>query len=123
MSRLMDLAVIFYSLVNNMTIVPFKKIQTDRVLGQVQSNIEASLTPIQKSLIIDGIFLPGIVLKSSDSNGTQINHLLGRNPNGYIVVNKNANSDVWQSDVQNTLSDKIIYLKCSADVTVSLWIF
>lgn len=106
-----------------MTMVPFKKIQADRILGQVQSNIELSLLPIQKSVIIDGVLLPDIILTAAASNGTMINHLLGRNPNGYIIVKQNANSVVWQSDVQNLIPDKVLYLKCSADVTVSLWVF
>lgn len=68
--------------------------------------------------LLDGVLLKQVQLGST---ATQVPHTLGREPQGWIIVNKTANADVWQSGT--TLSKSFITLQASTTVTVDLWVF
>lgn len=69
--------------------------------------------PVNNSLLIQNVFIPG-------STSTAINHKLGRQMQGWAVVDQNANSVIWRVA---PLNDKTITLRTSADVTISLAVF
>ena len=60
-----------------------------------QNQLEEVLTPITKSRIIDGVYLKNIDLTVSVDN--LVEHKLGREPLGWIVVRKFANCTIWES--------------------------
>ena len=68
--------------------------------------------------LLNGVLLTGVELGST---ATQVPHSLGREPQGWIIVNKNADANVWQSS--KDLSKAFVTLQASADVTVDLWVF
>lgn len=67
--------------------------------------------------LLDGLLIKDVVLTASAPKLVQ--HKLGRELQGWIIVNQNANAVIWQSDS----SKSSIELTTSADVTVSLWVF
>jgi len=96
----------------------FKKIIIeDRITRQLQENVQQAITPIINSEIIDGLIIKDIEVLT----GTKkvISHKLGRTPNGFAIVKRNANSTVWNG----TIDKKTIELNSSANVTISLWVF
>lgn len=96
----------------------YKKLPTnDPVIRQIQNNTEQAITPILDKEIIDGIIVKEIELSTGVEN--IVNHKLGREPLGYIIVKKNANSVIWNSSINKRNID----LRCSANVTVNIWIF
>ncbi len=60
-----------------------------------QNQLEEVLTPITKSRIVDGVYLKSIDLTHSADN--LIEHKLGREPLGWVVVRKFAAIDVYES--------------------------
>lgn len=105
-----------------MALKAFKKTSNDdTVVMKLQENIDNALAPVLNSAIIDGILLQDVVLATGLTN--KISHKLNRKPLGYIVIAKNANAQVWDSQATNLLPKSTLELLCSADVTVSLWVF
>lgn len=101
----------------------FKKLRTDdRVLDSVQDHVETSISPLLKKDFLYGNIIEDINLVSTGE--TIVNHGLGKNWTGFIVIKKSANSVVWNKGIiDTTFPDRNIILNCSADVTVSLYIF
>ena len=100
----------------------FKKIKIIKPeTARFQENVEQALKPITDARIIDGILIKEVSLLSADDNF--INHKLGRKVQGWLVVRKRADSRVWDLQDSNVNDTKTLKLKCSADVTVDLWIF
>ena len=66
------------------------------------------------------LFLTGqsydVIINTTD---TVINHGLGITPNGWLILDKQANSTVWRV----SWNDKQITLRASAQVTIKLWVF
>lgn len=69
----------------------------------------------------DLIFLNGLLLQnvSISTSGSQVEHKLGRVPQGWIVMDKTAQGDVWR----DSWDDKVIRLDASANTTINLWVF
>ncbi len=96
----------------------FKKLSSQEpVIRQIQDNIEQAINPVLDKAILDGVYLKSITLSTGSVD--KINHKLGRTPLGYIVVKRNANSVIYDS----AMDSKTISLNCSANVTISLWVF
>ena len=91
---------------------------SDYDLSRVQDSIRQSLDDLISKQLIDGILLENVSLTSGQDN--IINHKLSRKLRMWLVVRKNANSDVWE--VSSVVSTKQISLRCSANVTISLWV-
>lgn len=86
---------------------------------RVQDNVNAAFIPLQASQIINGQVLKGVSLTTGQDN--IVNHRLGRELVGYIVIKKNANADVWDS---STLTPALtVVLQTSANCTVDLYVF
>lgn len=96
----------------------FKKITSEQAdSNAIQDNVEEVVNPIISKAIIDGILLKDISLETGKLNN--INHKLGRRPLGYIIVKKNANSNIYEQDI----NAKTLNLNCTANTTVSIWVF
>lgn len=94
----------------------FKKVVSDNAdLQRVQENVQAALEPVISSPIVDGL----LISAQLESGSNKVAHKLGRKPQGYIVVTKSANIDVWGS----VMSPSILTLEASGNVTLTLWIF
>lgn len=101
-------------------IPPFVKVRTkDEDLRQVQDGVVKTLGVISRKEILDGRLLKGVILLMAGT--TLVAHGLGREALGWIVVENIANAVVWQE--QSDVPSKLLALNCSADTTVSLWVF
>lgn len=99
----------------------FKKISsTNKEVKQLQENVEQAIKPIINSQIVDGVLVKNIVIVS----GTEkfVEHKLGREPIGFIVVRKRANAIIWD-DQDNNTNKRTFSLNSSANVTIDAWIF
>jgi hypothetical protein len=67
--------------------------------------------------LLMGTLIAGVSLGATQASVT---HKLKRVPQGWQVVGKDAESDVWESKVRD---DGCLYLTASATVTVDLWVF
>lgn len=101
-------------------LTPFRKVQvkTDDV-KHLQDAVAQVLNQVIKKQIIDGAFITDISIVSGTPYS--LSHGLGINPRGWIIVKKNAESDIWQTDSATPTLTMI--LNASADVTISLWVF
>lgn len=100
----------------------YKKISSDsRAVNQLQENVEQALNPIVDKQILDGILIKDISLISGQDNN--INHLLGRELLGWTIVRQKANSIIWDSQDSSISKSRTLTLNCSADVTISIWVF
>lgn len=94
----------------------FKRINTDNFdINRVQDNIQNLVNQINIS-ITNGTIINTQVLTTD----TIVNHLLGRKPKGWIVVDKDANADVWRS---GSTTDKKVILSATTSVNVVLYFF
>lgn len=99
----------------------FKKLTvSDEGMNRVQEYINLALRPILASSIGNGVLLTNIELASG---ANEVEHKLGREPQGYLVVQKDANESVWDSQSTNTRKRIILSLNTSGACTVSLWVF
>lgn len=64
---------------------------------------------VQKSTVLVGL----------GTTTTLVNHQLGKKPQAWTIIDKNAQADVWRDTTQPITNDKIP-LKASAAVTVAL---
>jgi hypothetical protein len=88
-------------------------------LMQVQDAVAESLAPLEKHVLLTGVLLNNVEIVAGITE--VIGHGLGRSPRGYLIVKKNADANVWESD--GRFSDKLLHLNASANVTVSIWVF
>lgn len=100
----------------------YKKFRSDdSELNELQENVQDVLTPVINSQVIDGVLLKNVVLDSTLNN--IVEHRLGRAPEGWILVRKRAQSTIWDLQDSNVTPSRTLILKCSANVTVDLWVF
>jgi hypothetical protein len=101
----------------------FKRLEfKDKDVALLQQNCYLVFNEINHKEIIDGIVVRNVSIPTGSV--VKVDHKLGRAPEGWIVIRKRANADVWDTQDAN-LSNKSIhlYLNSSADVVVDLWIF
>ena len=95
---------------------------SDRELTRLQDNVDRVLNPLVGLPLIQGQLLTGVALQSAVT--TNVQHKLGRRLQGWCVADINANATVWRdAAATNPSPNAILQLKCSADCTVSLWVF
>lgn len=105
-----------------MSLKSYKRVvTTDPKLERIQENVQAAIGPLLQASIIDGILLKGVVLTTGQPN--LIEHKLGREPLGWLLVRKRATADVWDAQDDNSLPSRSLDLRSSATVTVDLWVF
>ena len=96
------------------------------VLNSVQDHIAQSITPLAESEIVDGNLIKEIDLTTGADN--LIEHKLGREPLGWIVVRKFAAVDIYESLTDSSGSSydrkKFITFQVGTNMTdVHFWIF
>lgn len=89
----------------------------DRKTNELQDNIVSAVQPFLTNPLNDGIIITDIEIDGVSA--TEVNHLLGRLPQGYIIIDKDAESDIYR-DVLNTR--QISFLSSNA-VTIGIYIF
>ena len=89
--------------------------QMQRAVNTLQQNVQDSLSRIEKNTLLDNVIISGVLISTSKS----VEHKLGRTPKGYLIIQKNANAQVWNGSI----TDTNIVLTSSAAVTVTLLIF
>lgn len=95
----------------------FKQVNTnDRVLQRIQDNVDDAIRSVITSPILDGRLIVGMALNVGD-NGLE--HKLNRVPRGYIIVDKNANSNIYTT----SKDDKFLTLNVGVAITASIWVF
>lgn len=98
-----------------MELKPLKTLQSlPQPLGRVFGFISQWTDQIQALFLTGNSF--DVTINTTD---TVVNHGLGITPNGWMLLDKQANSTVWRV----SWNDKQIVLRGSATVTVKLWVF
>lgn len=102
-----------------MTNKAFTKVYTtDEELTHLQENVNDAISPLLKNPLLDGLILSNISLVIGSNN---VSHKLGRNLQGWIVVDKDAVSNIYREvSLTPTLTLK---LNSSANCIVSLYVF
>lgn len=80
-----------------------------------------TLDGILNKEILDGVLLKDVLVATGAVR--HIQHGLARPVTGYIVVKRNANSVIWDSEASNNRKELFLDLNSSATVTVTLWVF
>jgi len=86
-------------------------------VNKLQDNVSAAITPILTNPLNYGIILPNVEVPGAAP--VTIEHKLGRQPLGWIVIDKTKQADVWKI----SWSDKFITLDSSAVTSINLYIF
>ena len=97
----------------------------DQEFNRLQDSIEQAVNPIIDSRIVDGVYIKEVNLSTAD---TFVEHKLGREPLGFIVVRKFAAGDVFESLTDSSGDNydrkKFINIKASTSLSnVYFWIF
>jgi len=114
-----------------MSVRQFKKVfaqlesPSSREFNTGQDHLEQVLTPLTNSSIVDGVYIKEIDLTVSVDN--LVEHKLGREPLGWIVVRKFADANIWESLTAGGVSyDRKKFINFQTDATtldVYFWIF
>lgn len=78
----------------------------------------SEINPVLAFPMLSGIQINSIILEAMIPKA--INHLLGRIPMGWFVVDNNASSVIWRTEPFTT---KTITLESDDDTTISLFIY
>lgn len=89
--------------------------QLQRVINTIQQNTEDGLNSLLKNSVLDNAIYKEVSINTS----TTLEHKLGKVPTGYLILQKNANANVWNGNITDTQ----IVLNSSAAVTVTILIF
>lgn len=104
-----------------MVLDKFQRIHTDDYeLKTVQGNVGKTLDLLTTGPLSGGLLLTGVALASGDTN---VEHRLGREPQGYLVVKRSGAADIYDKEVAKNLKSTLLKLNSSAAITVSLYIF
>lgn len=94
---------------------------SDPDLRAVQDNVAAVVRDIGGRALLDGLLLDGVEVTTGAP--VTVNHGLGRDLIGWVVVRKSATADVWDSQSTNRMPARSLVLNSSANVTLSIWVF
>lgn len=99
----------------------YKKINSpDEILNRVQDEVSNAISQLLRTELLDGRLIQNVVLTAGENS---VEHKLDRAPIGWVVTRKRANSEVWDSQDDNTRPNRFLTLNASADVTVDIWVF
>tara|TARA_R100001510_G_scaffold57549_1_gene66099 strand:- start:5079 stop:5393 length:315 start_codon:yes stop_codon:yes gene_type:complete len=90
-------------------------------LSIAEDNTQAISDLVEGCLLIEGVFLKDVSIKSSQDNF--IGHSLGKDYTGYIVVERDKVSVIHTSPTVNNKKSSQLILKASVTAVVSLWVF
>jgi len=96
----------------------FKKLASnDRVVTQLQENVEQAINPLLKNPLLDGVLIKDV--KITTGTTLMLSHRLSRKAQGYIITKQNANAIIWNGE----LGERTLELNSSANVTIDVWIY
>lgn len=95
----------------------FKKVAgADEDVAKLQDRLQEFFAQFIGNPLLNGVLLTNVSLSSTATN---VEHKLGRPHLGWIIVRKDANADIWESDTTKSF----VKLTADANVTVDLWVF
>lgn len=105
-----------------MSISPLRKVRSDDdTIRQLQGAVDLVFQELLKKQLIDGNFFEDVELTMGIVN--LVPHKLGKEAQGYIVVKRDANATIWDSESTNEMKNSFLNLRTSADCVISLWVF
>lgn len=93
---------------------------TSRELNQIQSQIISSVDPILANPIVNGRLIQSLSVVTGSNT---IDHGLGRELLGWIVVRNNANVTFYDTQSSNANPARTLLLTASGNATISLYVF
>lgn len=87
----------------------------------IQDNVENAFSYLLKDPFTSATLLKNVKLVAGQDN--IINHLLGRNLIGWILVRKRGPGDIWDKQDENTIPNLTLILNTSQDVVVDLRVY
>tara|TARA_Y100000310_G_C20459900_1_gene704836 strand:+ start:209 stop:517 length:309 start_codon:yes stop_codon:yes gene_type:complete len=100
---------------------PWKRVKSDDPeIEELQDNAEPIMRQVENAFSLGGVLLKN---KTIATEATDINHGLGRAPQGFVIVRQRADARVWDLQDDNNNSTKSLTLIASAEVDVDVWIF
>jgi len=88
---------------------------TQRILNTIQQNVGEKFNELDKVSLLNNVLLKNVSVNTSAT----INHGLGREPVGYIVVRKSANAQIWDT----AITADSLTINSSAAITITLYVF
>lgn len=95
--------------------LPFFKTPV-KELDQLQTRWKQSLDPVVDNPLLKGRIVGEVALQAGPN---VINHLLGRQPQGWLIIDLNANQGVWRS----AWSPLTLTLDASGPCVINLYVF
>lgn len=92
----------------------------DVELNRVYQNVSKFAQQFVGNPLLEGLVIKDLTVLSA--SGLTVSHGLGRDIQGWVVIRKGAQADVWEASNQPTAS-KTLVLESSANVTISLYVF
>jgi len=90
-------------------------------LVQVQENIEQTFKSVLSVPLLNGRLLTDIQLITGQTN--RVEHKLGRNMIGYIIVRKNAAATIYDTKSSKVADQGFLLLSTSTNTITDIWIF
>lgn len=92
------------------------------ILDVVQSGAANAVNAINQSEITDSTTATGISFSTPNAD-VVVNHGRGRQLTGWLVIDRNANANIWKSASNNPAPESTIILQADAAVTASFLFF
>lgn len=90
----------------------------DSNLSLFQQSINDQFSQVSKVPFVNGNKIEDIDLTTGSAN--TVDHKLGKKASGYFVFSNTSQSTIWNDAFSG---DTNIVLRCSADTTVTIWVF
>ncbi len=82
-------------------------------------DLETLSVQIIRGRLLQNVLVEGVQL---DTTVSTVSHTLDRRPQGWFIIRKNANADVWEPS-DSASPTKVINLQASSPVTVDIIFF
>lgn len=92
----------------------------DRPFQMMQNSWAKDLNPVLLVPLNSGVSLKSVSLASGDNS---VNHLLGRNLQGWFIIRQRASASVYDKQDSNQHPALTLTLNASAAVVVDLFVF
>jgi len=89
-------------------------------LNILMNNLDYALDPVFNNPYLSFNIVKNVNLVVGDN---QISHGLGRDLEGWVIVRKRGNADIYDKQDTNTLSSKTIIINSSRAVTVDFYFY
>jgi len=89
--------------------------QLQRAINTLQQNISDAFNEVNQNTVLDNVVIANVTINTS----VTINHGLGREPTGYIIIKKSSNANVWNG----TINSSTIALNSSVSTVITLLVF